>query len=83
MLNRFVNWYRHTIPGKKLAVSFASSWMIWFMASFLIRLFDDTARSRSYHLFWATGMAVFMTITGEWKKVKAVLKKKHNAEVHQ
>lgn len=62
-----------------MVLFFILNWSFW-LISWLIfeQFFFDEKRSWKYHVFHATWMSLFMTITFNWKELKQIFKPQKN-----
>jgi hypothetical protein len=75
MIKKYTNWYKALTPFKKLAASFILNWFYWLTAWLIAEQFIfDESRSWKYHLFHATWMSFFMTISFNWKVLEQIFK---------
>jgi len=69
-------WLENLSPSKQLLFAFIFFWFIWLGCSIMEeKFFQIETRSVGGHIFYATGMSLFMTITFNWPKVKSAFKK--------
>jgi hypothetical protein len=75
MIKKYTNWYRDLTPFKRVSVSFILNWFYWLTAWLIAEQFIfDESRSWKYHLFHATWMSFFMTISFNWEVLEQIFK---------
>jgi len=78
MFKRLHSQYKALSPAKQLAISFMINWIVWFIFSLLREVVWDTDQPITFgsHIFYATWMAIFMTLLFRWSILKLIIKKK-------
>lgn len=79
MFEKHYDNYKRLSPLKKLIVSYIINWIFWLLAWLILGQFIlNDKQSYGYHLFHATWMSFFTTITFNWKEIKQILNQQKN-----
>jgi hypothetical protein len=82
MKRSIMDWYNNLTNNKKLLVLFVVQWMYWALAWTLFKKLwpDEEPESTMQFLFHCTWMAIWMTASFHWKKVKLLFTKKKSEQ---
>jgi len=77
MKSKYLVWYESLSAAKQIAVSFLLNFLVWLISwLFVERILFDENRSWAYHIYHATFMSLFTTLSSRWHLFKTLFRKK-------